>query len=68
MIDFIRSILGEYTPVVYQVWDAVKEEYYNVIPSGISGVDFGYVFAGLAFLIVIYCTLKILGGIICKIF
>lgn len=68
MIAFIRQILGAYTPVVYQVWDSVKETYLDVIPAGLAGVDFGYVIAGLAFLIVLYCTLKVLGALICKIF
>lgn len=68
MIDFIRQLLGTYIPITYKIWDAVKEEYLEVIPAGIAGVDFGYIIAGLAFLIVLYCTLKVLGALICKIF
>lgn len=68
MIQFIRDLLGTYAPVTYQVWDSVKEEFLEVIPAGLAGVDFGYVFAAMAFLIVLYCTLKCLGALICKIF
>lgn len=68
MIAFIRSILGAYTAVFYQVWNEATQTYDTVIPAGAAGVDWGYLIAGAAFLIVIYCTLKMLGALICKIF
>ena len=75
MIDFIRNLLGVYHAVTYQItkvldngdgtFSTIVED---IIPSGAAGVDWGYIISGLAFLIVIYCTLKLLGALICKIF
>lgn len=71
MRAFLESILGTYTPVTYVHY--VYDESYNVvestayIPSGLAGVDWTFVFTGLAFLILLYSTLRILGGLLCKI-
>lgn len=78
MRDFINGILGAYEPISY-----VEEHFFfsaenpdvvtemitaNVIPAGLAGVDWSYVISGLAFLIVLFCLFKTLGGLICRIF
>lgn len=60
MRAFIDSILGVYTPTTVTV-DGV------VVPlSGLAGVDWSYVICGLVFVVVIFCTLKLLGSMISK--
>lgn len=61
MADFIRSILGTYVPVVYQYFDIAMEQYHEVIPSGMSGVDWPYIITGIAFLIMLYSVFRIIG-------
>lgn len=61
MIDFIRSVLGEYVPVVYEYFDIALEQYHEVIPSGMAGVDWPYIIGGLAFLIMLYSVFRIIG-------
>lgn len=56
-ISFLDSLLGNYTPVV---------DSSGVIPSGLAGVDFPYVFRAVFFAIVIYSVFKLLGAIITK--
>ena len=56
-ISFLDSLLGNYTPVV---------DGSGVIPSGLAGVDFPYVFRAVLFAIVIYSVFKLLGAIITK--
>ena len=60
MRAFIDSILGVYTPTTITV-DGV------VVPlSGLAGVDWSYIICGLVFIVVIFCTLKLLGSMISK--
>lgn len=66
--DFLISILGDYTPVSYQVYDVASDTVASVIPSGVAGVDWLYVGTLALLVVVIYCVLKCLGGLICKIF
>lgn len=61
MKAFLESILGSYSPVTYELADGS-----TVIPSGLAGVDWLYVLSGVAFLLVIYCTLRVIGGMLCK--
>ena len=78
MRDFINGILGAYEPISY-----LQEQFFfspeqpdvvvqmitaDVIPAGLAGVDWSYVISGLAFLIVLFCLFKTLGGLICRIF
>lgn len=56
-ISFLNSLFGTYTPVV---------DGSGVIPSGMAGVDFPYIFRALLFVIVVYSVFKLLGGIITK--
>lgn len=64
----IESIFGTYEPVQYtHYW---YDDTYNVvesadiIPSGAAGVDWPYVLGVLAFLVVLYCVLRIIGSVI----
>lgn len=66
--DFLISILGSYEPVTYQVYDAATEAYVDVVAAGFAGVDWLYVGTLALLVVVIYCVLKCLGGLICKIF
>ena len=68
LIDFIRGLLGTYQAVTYQVYNEALQQYENIIPAGFAGVDWGYVISGALFIVVIYCLLKMLGALICKIF
>lgn len=56
-ITFLNSLLGIYTPVT---------DSSGIIPAGMAGVDFPYVFRAVFFAIVVYCVFKIIGAIICR--
>ena len=68
MIAFIRQILGAYTAITYQVYNEASQAVEDIIPAGLAGVDWGYIITGLAFLILLYSALKLIGALICKIF
>jgi len=55
--DFLNSLLGVYTPVA---------DSSGIIPYGMAGVDWPYVFRAVLFCIVIYSLLRTLGGMLCK--
>lgn len=61
--SFIDYVLGAYSPVTYVNLDGI-----SVIPSGLSGVDWGFVFSGLILCIVLFSFFKLIGGVICKMF
>lgn len=56
-IDFLNNLFGAYTPIV---------DNNGVIPAGMAGVDFPYVFRAVLFVVVVYCVFKVIGAIICK--
>lgn len=59
--DFLDSILGEYIPMVTTLPDG------TVIPlDGFAGVDYPYLVRAAVFLVTMYATYKIIGGLICK--
>lgn len=66
--DFLISILGEYSPVTYDVYDVASDTVTSVVASGLAGVDWLYVGTLALLVVVIFCVLKCLGGLICKIF
>lgn len=66
--DFLVSVLGTYEPVTYEVYDIASDTVSHVIPGGVAGVDWLYVGTLALLIVVIYCVLKCLGGLICKIF
>lgn len=70
MIEWLRSFFGTYTPPTYTMTEVVGEtvNVTNVIPAGAAGVDWQYIAGVVLFAIVVYCFLKILGGLLCKIF
>lgn len=57
---FFDILLGEYTPVTYEV-DGI-----TVIASGFAGVDWTYLVRAFAFLLAFYCIFRIVGGLLCK--
>ncbi len=61
MIEFIQSILGTYTPVTYEVYNAATETYDQIIGNGFSGVDWPYVVGAAAFLIMLWSVFRIIG-------
>lgn len=64
MRDLIETLFGTYTPPTYtEVLGEVSRE---IIPSGAAGVDWPYVLGVLAFLLVLYCILRIFGAVISK--
>ena len=64
MRDLIETLFGTYTPPTYT--EAVGEVSREIIPSGAAGVDWPYVLGVLAFLLVLYCILRIFGTVISK--
>lgn len=74
MREFLESILGRYTPVTYTQTEVIATtnsdipivNEFEVVASGLAGVDWLYVFSGVAFLIVIYSIFRVLGGLICN--
>lgn len=70
MKAFFESVFGVYTPVTYldsfldSSGDVVEVER---IASGLAGVDWTYVLSVVAFLIVLYGVLRIIGGVISRV-
>lgn len=59
--DFLDAILGTYNPMVY-----IDSQGIEIPLSGMAGVDYPYIIRAITFLLVGYCTLKIIGALICK--
>lgn len=64
MRTLIESLFGVYTPPTYT--EIVGETVQEVIPFGAAGVDWPYVLGVLAFLLVLYCILRIFGAVVSK--
>lgn len=66
--DLIISIFGVYDPVTYEVphyaADGTLLYTDSIIGNGFSGVDWPYILGVLAFLVVLYCVLRIIGSVI----
>lgn len=75
MKELIISIFGEYVPITYThefaQWDVATEQYIvmqeDVIPAGLAGCDWTYILGVVAFLVVLYCVLRIIGGVISRV-
>lgn len=78
MKELIISIFGVYEPVTYEAisyytaysseGEATLEEVTNtVIPAGLAGCDWTYILGVVAFLVVLYCILRIIGGVISRV-
>lgn len=65
MLELIQSIFGEYTPIAYDTYVVGSDTLVRTIPSGMSGVNWPYVLGVAGFFLVLYCILRILGGVIC---
>lgn len=65
MLELITSIFGSYTPVTYDVYNAVTESYDTVVAQGFAGVDWPYILAVGGFFLVLYSIMRIIGGIVC---
>lgn len=65
MREFLISVLGEYSPVVFET--VVDGASVSVIPSGLAGVDWLYVLTGVLLIVCVWSVFKLLGGLICKI-
>ena len=59
MIEFFRTVLGTYTPIVNPD---------GFVAAGFAGVDFPYVFRAIFLALVVYSVLKCVGGCICKMY
>lgn len=55
--DFLDGLLGTYTPVVDSA---------GSIASGFAGVDYPYLIRAVVFCIVLFCVLRTIGGMICR--
>lgn len=65
MLELITIIFGSYTPVTYEIYNAVTESYDTVVAQGFAGVDWPYILAVGGFFLVLYSILRIIGGIVC---
>lgn len=65
MLELITTIFGSYTPVTYEIYNAVTESYDTVVAQGFAGVDWPYILAVGGFFLVLYSILRIIGGIVC---
>lgn len=65
MRSIIEAIFGEYVPVTYSALDA-GGEVVDIIPAGLAGVDWTYVLGVVGFFLVLWCILRIIGGVISK--
>lgn len=65
MKQLIEIIFGVYEPIKYNT--VVGEIATSVVADGMAGVDWTYVLGVLGFFLVLYCVLRILGGVISKI-
>lgn len=64
MKDLIESIFGVYTPVMTES-ELSDGTIVSVVADGAAGVDWAYILGVLGFFLVVYCILRIIGGIIC---
>lgn len=68
--SFITSLFGTYTPVSYtvsqtvQIGEEVYTDTYDVIASGLAGVDWPWVIGALLFLIALYSFFRIISMIL----
>lgn len=75
MKQLIQSIFGTYTPVTYERFATAIDSttgtqtsvLEKVIPDGLAGCDWTYILGVVAFLIVLYSVLRIIGGVISRV-
>lgn len=62
IIDFI----GSYQPITYDVEYALADgsiASYEVVASGMAGVDWPWIFAALIILVMLYCIWRFVGAV-----
>lgn len=64
MIDIVRNLLGTYTPQLGEYFMVVEGEVipYDAPLSGLAGLDWEWIAGFVFFSIVLYCTLRMIGG------
>lgn len=55
MKTVIQSILGTYEPVTY------SQAGVDIIPAGLAGCDWEYIFGAILFTLTVYLTLRLIG-------
>lgn len=58
MRDVIINLFGTYTPVTY------NNGSFDIIPDGLSGVDWVFVSGVFLFALSLYCAFRVIGGIL----
>lgn len=61
MKDLIVSLFGSYEPVTY-----VDTNGLDIIPDGLSGVDWVFLSGVILFAITLYCVFRVIGGVFKK--
>lgn len=59
--NLMIDLFGSYTPVVYTDANDI-----DIIPDGLSGVDFLWLGGFLLFALTLFCVFKLIGGIMKK--
>lgn len=58
--DFLNTVLGDYVPSTITIAGE------KIALNGMAGVDWPYIVRALVLIVVIYCLLKMVGGLIWK--
>lgn len=66
MLQSLLALLGEYTPILTTYETVLADgtiHTYEAVAQGVAGVDWPWVAGALLFIVVIYCILRMIGGI-----
>lgn len=67
-LQILENIIGRsYTPVTYEAYRLLQDgsyEPYDIIPSGLAGVDVPWLISAVLYILLIYCTVRLIGGIL----
>lgn len=66
MLSILESLFGTYTPVTYESVSSTGA-LIEVIPNGLSGVDWPYILGVFLFAICLYSVFRILGVILSRV-
>lgn len=63
LIEWVEGVLGTYVPNTYDISQVVGEDEVTqtIIPSGLAGVDWRYIFTGVLLCITIWSVFRLLG-------
>ena len=63
LLEWITSVLGEYSPITYEVYRVTGDTvvYDTVVASGAAGVDWPYVITGAFLIVCVWSVFRILG-------